>query len=77
MTELLQQENEALRKELKELIHLTITVDMFLQDILYDLKKWNIDSDAKYLDELLETIEAKLAKLKYITDDEINQERNL
>ncbi len=60
----LKQENEALRRELTELLELTIETNNFLRMVHDDLKKWGINDDIEYVEFLVETSNEKILKLK-------------
>jgi len=60
----LKQENEALRRELIELLELTIETNNFLHMVHDDLKKWGINDDIEYVGFLVETSNEKILKLK-------------
>jgi len=60
----LKQENEALRRELTELLELTIETNNFLRMVHDDLKKWGINDDIEYVGFLVETSNEKILKLK-------------
>lgn len=62
--EYLKQENEALRRELTELLELTIETNNFLRMVHDDLKKWGINDDIEYVGFLVETSNEKILKLK-------------
>lgn len=60
----LEHENEALRRELTELLELTIETNNFLRMVYDDLKKWGINDDIEYVGFLVETSNEKILKLK-------------
>jgi hypothetical protein len=60
----LKQENEALRRELTELLELTIETNNFLCMVHDDLKKWGINDDIEYVWFLVESSNQKILKLK-------------
>lgn len=60
----LKQQNEALRRELTDLLELTIETNNFLKMVHNDLKKWGINDDIKYVGFLVETSNQKILKLK-------------
>ena len=60
----LEAENQALRKELTELLELTIVTNQFLEMVLYDIKQNGEQDDAEYVALLIETISEKINKLK-------------
>ena len=60
----LKQENEALRRELTELLELTIETNNFLRMVHDDLKKWGINDDIEYVWFLVESSNQKILKLK-------------
>lgn len=60
----LRQENEALRRELTELLELTIMTNNFLQMVHDDLKKRGTNDDIEYVELLLESSNDKIFKLK-------------
>ena len=60
----LNQENEALRRELTELLELTIETNSFLRMVHDDLKKWGINDDIEYVWFLVESSNQKILKLK-------------
>ena len=60
----LEAENNALRKELTELLEITITTSQFLEMLLYDIKQHGEQDDAEYVALLIETISIKIEKLK-------------
>ena len=60
----LKQENEALRRELTDLLELTIETNNFLRMVHDDLKKWGINDDIEYVGFLVETSNEKILKLK-------------
>lgn len=60
----LKQENEALRRELTDLLGLTIETNNFLRMVHDDLKKWGIEEDVEYVGFLVETSNEKIFKLK-------------
>ena len=62
--EYLKQENNALRKELTDLLHLTIETNAFLQMVLEDLEKHGEKDDANYVSLLIESSNIKIHKLK-------------
>ena len=62
--EYLKQENEALRRELRDLLELTIETNNFLRMVHDDLKKWGIEEDVKYVGFLVESSNEKIFKLK-------------
>jgi hypothetical protein len=62
--EYLKQENEALRKELIELLELTIETNNFLRMVRDDLKKWGINDDIEYVELLVESSNEKIFRLK-------------
>lgn len=62
--EYLKQENEALRRELTELLELTIETNNFLRMVHDDLKKWGINDDIEYVWFLVESSNQKILKLK-------------
>ena len=66
--EYLRQENEALRKELKELLQLTIETNNFLKMIHNDLKEWGVNDDIEYIELLIESNNEKIFKLKSLTN---------
>jgi hypothetical protein len=60
----LKQENEALRRELRDLLELTIETNNFLRMVHDDLEKWGIKEDVEYVGFLVETSNDKIFKLK-------------
>jgi|11BtaG_2_1085332.scaffolds.fasta_scaffold22138_2 hypothetical protein len=62
--EYLKQENEALRRELTELLELTMETNNFLRMVHDDLKKWGIEEDAEYVGFLVGASNEKILKLK-------------
>jgi DNA-dependent RNA polymerase auxiliary subunit epsilon len=62
--EYLKQENEALRRELTELLELTIETNNFLRMVLDDLHKWGMNDDIEYVELLVESSNEKIFKLK-------------
>lgn len=60
----LKQENEALRRELTELLELTIETNDFLRMVYDDLKKWGVNDDIEYVGFLVESSNQKIFKLK-------------
>jgi len=60
----LEAENQALRKELTELLELTIVTNQFLEMVLYDIKQNGEQDDADYVGLLIETSNQKINKLK-------------
>lgn len=62
--EYLKQENDALRRELTELLELTIENNNFLRMVYDDLKKWGINDDIEYVGFLVEKSNEKILKLK-------------
>jgi SOS response regulatory protein OraA/RecX len=60
----LEAENQALRKELTELLELTIVTNQFLEMVLYDIKQNGEQDDAEYVALLIETSSEKINKLK-------------
>lgn len=60
----LRQENEALRRELIELLELTIETNNFLRMVRDDLKKWGINDDIEYIELLVESSNEKIFRLK-------------
>ena len=60
----LEAENQALRKELTELLELSITTNQFLEMVLYDLKQNGEHDDAQYAALLIESSNKKIFKLK-------------
>ena len=62
--EYLKQENEALRRELIELLELTIETNNFLRMVRDDLKKWGINDDIEYVELLVESSNEKIFRLK-------------
>jgi hypothetical protein len=62
--EYLKQENEALRRELIELLELTIETNNFLRMVLDDLHKWGMNDDIEYVELLVESSNEKIFKLK-------------
>lgn len=62
--EYLKQENEALRRELTELLELTIETNNFLRMVRDDLKKWGINDDIEYVELLVESSNEKIFRLK-------------
>jgi hypothetical protein len=60
----LRQENEALRRELTELLELTIETNNFLRMVRDDLKKWGINDDIEYVELLVESSNEKIFRLK-------------
>ena len=62
--EYLKQENNALRKELTDLLHLTVTTNSFLKMVLEDLEKHGLNDDVEYVTLLIETSDVKINKLK-------------
>lgn len=62
--EYLRQENEALRKELKELLELTIQTNNFLKMVHDDLKISGVKDDIEYVGFLVESNNEKIFKLK-------------
>jgi hypothetical protein len=67
--EYLKQENEALRRELTDLLELTIETNNFLRMVHDDLKKWGIEEDAEYVGFLVETSNYKILKLKSLINE--------
>ena len=67
--EYLKQENEALRRELTDLLELTIETNNFLRMVHDDLKKWGIEEDAEYVVFLVETSNYKILKLKSLINE--------
>lgn len=65
----LKQENEALRRELTELLELTIENNNFLRMLLDDLKKRGIKEDVEYVGFLVETSNDKIFKLKSLINE--------
>lgn len=62
--EYLKQENEALRRELTELLELTIETNSFLRMVRDDLHKWGMNDDIEYVELLVESSNEKIFKLK-------------
>ena len=60
----LEAENQALRKELTELLELTIITNRFLEMVLCDLKQNSEHDDAQYVALLIESSNEKIFKLK-------------
>jgi len=60
----IKQENEALRRELTDLLGLTIETNSFLRKVHDDLEKWGINDDVEYVEFLLESSNEKIFKLK-------------
>ena len=60
----LEAENQALRKELTELLELTMLTNQFLEMVLYDIKQNGEQDDADYVALLIETSNEKINKLK-------------
>jgi hypothetical protein len=60
----LEAENQALRKELTELLELTVQTTQFLEMVLYDIKQNGEQDDADYVALLIETSNEKINKLK-------------
>jgi hypothetical protein len=60
----LEAENQALRKELTELLELTLLTNQFLEMVLYDIKQNGEQDDADYVALLIETSNEKINKLK-------------
>ena len=60
----LKHENKALRKELTDLLELTIETNHFLHMVHDDLKKWGIKDDIEYVGFLVEKSNEKILKLK-------------
>lgn len=60
----LNQENKALRKELIELLELTIEMNNFLRMVRNKLKKEGINDDIEYVELLVESSNEKIFKLK-------------
>lgn len=60
----LRQENKALRRELTELLELTIETNNFLRMVRDDLKKWGINDDIEYVELLVESSNEKIFRLK-------------
>ena len=60
----LEAENQALRKELTELLELTLLTNQFLEMVLYDIKQNGEQNDADYVALLIETSNEKINKLK-------------
>lgn len=60
----LEAENQALRKELTELLELAIITNQFLEMVLYDLKQNGKHDDAQYVALLIESSNEKIFKLK-------------
>lgn len=65
----LKQENEALRKELTDLLELTVETNNFLRMVHDDLKKWGIEEDVEYVGFLVETSNDKIFKLKSLINE--------
>lgn len=66
--EYLKQENDALRKELTDLLHLTVTTNSFLTIVLEDLEKNGLNDDVEYLTLLIQTSDEKINKLKSLIE---------
>ena len=58
------QENKALRKELIELLEITIKINNFLTMVKNNLK----DEEKEYIKFILESSNLKIEKLKYLLD---------
>lgn len=65
----LKQENEALRKELTDLLELTVETNNFLRMVHDDLKKWGIEEDVEYVGFLVETSNDKIFKLQSLINE--------
>ena len=65
----LKQENEALRRELTDLLELTIETNNFLRMVHDDLKKRGIKEDVEYVGFLVETSNDKIFKLKSLINE--------
>jgi len=65
----LKQENEALRRELTDLLELTIETNNFLRMVHDDLKKSGIEEDVEYVGFLVETSNDKIFKLKSLINE--------
>jgi hypothetical protein len=62
-------ENDALRKELTELLLLTIETTSFLRMVQIDLKVRGIKEDLEYVTLLLKSNDEKILKLKNLIDE--------
>lgn len=60
----LEAENQALRKELTELLELTITTNEFLKMVLDDISANGEDDDVEYVSLLIASNSEKIYKLK-------------
>jgi hypothetical protein len=65
----IKQENEALRRELTDLLELTIETNSFLRMVHDDLKKRGIEEDVEYVGFLVETSNDKIFKLKSLINE--------
>jgi len=66
--EYLKHQNEALKRELIDLLHLTIQTNEFLEIVKEDLKKHGLNDDIEYVELLIQTNKEKILKLKILID---------
>jgi hypothetical protein len=66
--EYLKHQNEALKRELIDLLHLTIQTNEFLEMVHEDLKKHGLNDDIEYVELLIQASKEKIFKLKILID---------
>ncbi len=66
--EYLKHQNEALKRELIDLLHLTIQTNAFLEMVHEDLKEHGLNDDIEYVELLIQASKEKIFKLKILID---------